>query len=499
MKINIASFNPLAADVAGNKEKIVALLKAPAPKADLLVLPEAALCGCPLFDLYDHPELLKQNQAAVKEIAKLTKETACLLGCLEKQGKTVTTCAVFIYKGKITKIFDTETIIFKGKTLQIVLGGLEDAPRLDADALIQIYAKPYAKGGISARLDALKKFAKKYGAPVFSCNLLGGGDGMIFDGLCAAADPQGRLSLLGELFRESVCTWNFEEKYAPVSYQADPRGEMLDALSFGLGDFVQKSGYDKVILGVSGGLDSALTAVLAAAALGGESVFAVSLPSYCTSDLSKTLAGQLARNLGINLEEVGVKPVLEGLKTAISHITTHIKDRTEQEVQSRLRSNILMTLGREYRALVLSTDDLSELSSGSCILYGDTCGRLLPLGDVYKSELYDLAAYVNKNREIIPQGIIDRAPTSELSPNQKDEDVLPPYKELDKILAAYLTEFLTPQEIAKKYKFKADTVLDVCRRVNRSDFKRKQLAPVLRVNARAFGDVMRPVIKKINL
>lgn len=499
MKINLTSFNPLAADVQGNKEKVAALLKAPAPKADLLVLPEAALCGCPLFDLYDHPELLKQNQAAVKELAKLTKETACVLGYLDKQGKDVTTCAAFIYKGKITKIFDTQTLDFKGKTLQIVLGGLQDVPALDADIVVHLYAKPYAKGNIQTRLDELKKFAKKYGAPVLSCNLLGGGDGMIFDGLCAAADKQGKLSLLGELFREGVNTWDSEEKYPSLTYQADVRGEVLDALSFGLGDFVQKSGYDKVILGISGGLDSAITAVLAAAALGGESVFAVSLPSYCTSDLSKTLAGQLARNLGINLEEVGVKPVMEGLKTAISHITTHFKDRTDQELQSRLRSTLLMTLGREYRALVLSTDDLSELASGSCILYGDTCGRLLPLGDIYKSELYDLASYINKNREIIPQGIIDRAPTSELRPNQKDEDILPPYKVLDKILSAFLTRQLPPAEIAKQYKIKLETVVDVCRRVSRSDFKRRQLAPILKINERSFGDVERPVIKKINL
>lgn len=499
MKINLSSFNPLSADVRGNTEKIIALLKAPAPKADLLVLPEAALCGCPLFDLFEDKELVRQNQSALKEIAKETKNTACLLGYMDYLGKEVTTAAAYIYKGKVTKIFDTQTVELAGKTLHIVLGSLEQLSSVDADAVVQLYARPYERGNIARRLEQIQKFAKKHAVPVLSCTLLGGGDGLIFDGLCAAADKKGQLTLLGELFREYVNTWDSEEKSAPVSYKADWRGEVLDALSFGLGDFVQKSGYDKVVFGVSGGLDSAITAVLAAAALGGESVYAVSLPSYCTSDLSKTLAGQLARNLGINLEEVAVKPVLDGLKGAVGHIVSHMRDRTEQEVQSRLRSNILMTLGREYGALPLSTDDQSELAVGSCILYGDTCGRLLPLGNIYKSELYDLAAYINKNREIIPQGIIDRAPTSELSPNQKDEDILPPYKDLDRIVEAYLVDKLTPEQIAKKFKFKKDVVLDVCNRINRADFKRRQVGPILKVMPLSFGDCMRPVIKKVIL
>ncbi len=499
MKINLSSFNPLTADVRGNKERVIALLKAPAPKAELLVLPEAALCGCPMLDLFEDERLMKENAAALKDIAKETKTTACVLGFQDKLGKEPASAAAFIYKGKITKIYDSETVDFNGRTLQIVLGDLADAPAEDADVILHLCARPYEKGNVAERLEALKKIAKKRGTPVLSCNLLGGGDGLIFDGLCAAAGRKGELTLIGELFREHVNTWDSEEKSAPVTYQADPRGEVLDALSFGLGDFVQKAGYSKVVLGVSGGLDSAVTAVLAASALGGESVYAVSLPSYCTSDLSKSLAGQLARNLGINLEEVAVKPVLDGMKNAVGHIVSHLKDRTEQKLQSRLRANILYTLAAEYDAMPLSTDDLSELSVGSCVLYGDTAGRLLPIGDVFKTELYDLAAYINKNREIIPQGIIDRAPTSELSPNQKDEDILPPYPVLDKIIPLYVAERLTPVEIARKCKLSADKVTDVCRRIDKADYKRAQTAPILKVTRRLFTDLQRPVIKKINL
>ena len=499
MKINLASFNPLTADVSANAQHIIALLKAPAPKADLLLLPEAALCGCPMLDLFEDERLLKQSAAALKEIAKLTQNTACVLGFQDKLGKEFVTAAAFIYKGKITKIYDSETISFAGQTLQIVLGPLQDAPREDADVILHLTARPYEKGNVAERLDELKKQAKKRGTVILECNLLGGGDGLIFDGLCAAATKRGELSLLGELFREHINTWDSEEKPQIVSYKADPRGEVLDALSFGLGDFVQKAGYSKVIFGLSGGLDSAVTAVLAASALGGESVYAVSLPSYCTSDLSKSLAGQLARNLGINLEEVAVKPVLDGMKNAVGHIVSHLKDITEQKLQSRLRANILFTLGGEYGAMPISTDDLSELSVGSCVLYGDTAGRLLPLGDVFKTELYDLAAYINKNREIIPQGIIDRAPTSELRPNQKDEDTLPAYPLLDKIIPLYVAQRLTPQEIARKCKASVQTVTEVCRLIDGADYKRAQTAPILKVTRRLFTDLQRPVTKKINL
>ncbi len=500
MKINLASFNPLAADTAGNTARVLELLRAPAPKADLLVLPEAALCGCPLYDLLDDKRLLAQNQSALKEIAKETKETAVVLGYMDRLQGQSATAAAFIYKGKITKIFDTETVDFKGQKLQIVLDAPENAQAdPDADAVLFAVARPYLKGNVSPRLDALKKFAKKYAVPSLLCNLLGGGDGMIFDGLLAAADKKGALVLLGELFREQVLTFDLTAKYESVSYKVPVQGELFDALAFGLRDYVHKSGMDKVMFGVSGGIDSAFTAALAAKALGGESVYCVSLPSYCTSDLSKTLAGQLARALGVNLEEVGVMPVLGAVKEAVAHIVSHPKDATEQELQSRLRTTILGALAGEYNAMLISTDDKSECAVGSFVLYGDAGGCLQPIGDLYKSEIYELAEYLNRGGEIIPRGIIERAPTSELSPNQKDEDQLPPYSVLDKMLRAYLEDGLTAEEIAKKFRVKAAVAADVLTRVNQADLKRRQTAPALQVSAHPFASVLRPIIKKVNL
>lgn len=500
MKINLISFNPLAADAAGNARKAVEILRAPAPEADLFVFPEAALCGCPLFDLFDDKRLCAQNVAALKEIAKETKNAACVLGYADCQSGQSVTAAAFIYKGRITKIFDTETVSFNGKKLQI---SLEDPQNTtadpDADAVIFLLARPYQKGNIAPRLEALKKFAKKNIVPALLCNLLGGGDGMIFDGLCAMAGKKGVLLFCSDLFCEKVHLVDLEEKYSPVSYQTPVLQELLDALTFGLRDYVHKSGTDKVVFGVSGGIDSAFTAALAAQALGGESVYCVSLPSYATSALSKTLAGRLAVKLGVNLEEVGVRPVLDSVKEALSHIVSHPKDATAQELQSRLRTVILAALAGEYNAALISTDDKSENAVGSVVLYGDAGGCLQPLGDLYKTEIYELAEYLNKDGELIPRGIIERAPTSELSPNQKDEDFLPPYTVLDKILRGYLEDGLTAEEIVKKFRVKKETVLDVLTRVNRADLKRRQTAPCLQVSPNSCVSMLRPVIKKINL
>ena len=502
MQINLASFNPLAADLAANAQAIIDLLRAPAPKADLLVLPEAALCGCPLFDLFDDKRLLAQTAPALKTIAKETKDTAVVLGIADRVNKAAATALAFIYKGKITKIFDAETVDFKGLKLQMILGSPAEATSCadpDADAVLFLMARPYVKGSVAAHLDSLKKYAKKHAQQCLLCNLLGGGDGMIFDGLTAAADKKGGLVLLGEPFKEQVITYDTAAAYKPVSYEAPWQAELINALVFGLRDYVHKSGMDKVVFGLSGGIDSAFTAALAAKALGGESVYCISLPSYCTSDLSKSLAGQLTRLLGVNLEEIGVMPGLTALKESFAHIVSHPKDATEQELQSRLRTTILCALATEYHAMLLSTDDKSESAVGSFVLYGDAGGALRPLGDLYKSEIYELAAYLNREREVIPQGIIERAPTSELRPNQKDEDQLPPYAALDKILRLYFEDQLTAAEIAKKCHIKLEVAEDILTRINAADLKRSQTAPALEVSAHPINSVRWPVIKKINL
>ncbi len=498
MKITLASFNPLTAAIRQNKEQILSLLKSPAPKGDLFVLPEAALCGCPLFDLFDDKTLLAANLSALKEIAAVSKHQPLVLGYLDKQDGRAATAAAYIYKGKITKIFDTETVELNGQQVQIVVGQepQDCQADLDADVVLFLHTTPYTRGCVRTRLANLQKFAKKYAVPTFLCNLLGGGDGLIFDGLTAAADNKGKLTAWGELFREQLLTVDSESKTI-ANYDVPDLQELADALSFGLRDYVTKSGYDQVVFGLSGGIDSAVTAVLAARALGGESVHCVSLPSYCTSDLSKSLAGQLAVKLHVNLEEVGVRPAMEAVKESLSHIVSHAQDSTDQELQSLLRSTILGALANEYHATVISTDDKTEMAVGPSVIYKDAGGSVCPLGDLYKSEIYELAHFINQSGELIPQGILDRAPTPELRPHQTDEDTLPRYDVLDKILRAYVEEGRTPADIAKKLRLPQEKVICVLDRVNRAELKRRQAAPVLQVSTHPLLNVLRPVIKKL--
>ncbi len=501
MKITLASFNPLTAAIRSNTAQVLSLVKSPAPKGDLLVLPEAALCGCPLFDLFEDKALLTANVAALKEMAAVSKAQPLVLGYLDKQAGHPVTAAAYIYKGKITKIFDNELVEINGQTVQIFVG---QAPQdceadEDADVVIFLHTTPYIKGNIQPRLEALQKFAKKYTVPALLCNLLGGGDGMIFDGLTAAADAKGKLVAWGELFREQLITVDTQAKNPPVIYDVPVQQELLAALVFGLRDYVTKSGYDKVIFGLSGGIDSAFTAVLAAKAFGGESVHCVSLPSYCTSDLSKSLAGQLALKLHVNLEEIEVLPAFKALKESMSHIFSHAKDSTDQELQSRLRTTILGALANEYGALLISTDDKTELSVGPSVIYKDAGGAVCPLGDLYKSEIYELARFMNRERELIPQGILDRAPTPELRPNQTDEDQLPKYDVLDKMLRAYVEESCAPADIARKLHVSQTSVKAVLERVNRADLKRRQSAPVLQVTTHPLSGMLHPIIKKIEL
>ena len=498
MKIYAASFNPRAADIAANAENIIRLLKTASAQADLLLLPEAALTGCPLYDLFDDKRLMKQNLDALKEIARHTKDIACVLGYLDYEAKEPTTAAAFIYKGKITKIFDSESVALKGQTLQICLGDItqyKSAP--DADAVLNLYALPYRRGETPARMDAFKKAVKKFGAPLLSLNLLGGGDGLVFDGRCAALNRKGGFTFIGGQFAEQAFVWDSEENPADIPFKYDETEELLQALSFSIHDQVIKCGMDKVVLGLSGGLDSAVVAVLAARALGGESVWAVGMPFRYTSELSKQLAEALAKNLKINHERIPIGPAFEAVKAGVLHISSHPKDLTEQNLQARLRANVLMTLSSELGAMVLSCGNKSEAAVGYCTLYGDTCGGLMPLGDVYKSDLYKLAQHINKEREIIPQGIIDRAPTAELATGQTDQDSLPPYPVLDKIIRAYWEEQLPAADIVQKYKIAKHTVADVVARIDAADFKRRQCPPITQTSRFALTEPLRPIAKKI--
>lgn len=498
MKIYASSFNPRSADIAANAENIIRLLKTAAPQADLVLLPEAALTGCPLYDLFEDKRIIKQNLDALKEIAKYTKDIACVLGYVDYLDKQPASAFAFIYKGKITKFFDYETVQFQGQNVMICPGDMAQYKNFeDADVVLNPCAIVYRRGETPARIENLKKAAKKAGAPLLSLNLLGGGDGLVFDGVCASLNRKGEYTFVSAPFKEQSFVWEPAERTEPFAFKYDEMQELLEALTFSIKDQLNKCGMDKAVLGLSGGLDSAVVAVLAARALGGESVWAVGLPFRYTSELSKQLAEQLAHNLKINHERIPIAAAFEAVKEGVLHISSHPKDLTEQNLQARLRGTILMTLSSELGAMVLSCGNKSEAAVGYCTLYGDTCGGLMPLGDVYKSDLYKLAQYINKDKEIIPQGIIDRAPTAELATDQKDQDSLPPYPVLDKIIRAYWEEQLPAAEIAKKYKIAKDVVAYVTARIDGNDFKRRQCPPVTQVSRFVLGERLRPIAKKI--
>ena len=498
MKIYASSFNPRSADIAANAENIIRLLKTAAPQADLVLLPEAALTGCPLYDLFEDKRIIKQNLDALKEIAKYTKDIACVLGYVDYLDKQPASAFAFIHKGKITKFFDYETVSFQGQNVMICPGDMAQYKNFeDADLVLNPCAIVYRQGETPARIESLKKAAKKAGAPLLSLNLLGGGDGLVFDGVCASLNRKGEYTFVSAPFKEQSFVWEPAERTEPFAFKYDEMQELLEALTFSIKDQLNKCGMDKAVLGLSGGLDSAVVAVLAARALGGESVWAVGLPFRYTSELSKQLAEQLAHNLKINHERIPLYDAFEGVKAGVLHISSHPKDLTEQNLQARLRGTILMTLSSELGAMVLSCGNKSEAAVGYCTLYGDTCGGLMPLGDVYKSDLYKLAQYINKDKEIIPQGIIDRAPTAELATGQKDQDSLPPYPVLDKIIRAYWEEQLPAAEIAKKYKIAKDVVAYVTARIDGNDFKRRQCPPVTQISRFALSERLRPIAKKI--
>lgn len=498
MKIYASSFNPRSADIAANAENIIRLLKTAAPQADLVLLPEAALTGCPLYDLFEDKRLIKQNLDALKEIAKYTKDIACVLGYVDYLDKQPASAFAFIYKGKITKFFDYETVQFQGQNVMICPGDMAQYKNFeDADVVLNPCAIVYRRGETPARIENLKKAAKKAGAPLLSLNLLGGGDGLVFDGVCASLNRKGEYTFVSAPFKEQSFVWEPAERTEPFAFKYDEMQELLEALTFSIKDQLNKCGMDKAVLGLSGGLDSAVVAVLAARALGGESVWAVGLPFRYTSELSKQLAEQLAHNLKINHERIPLYDAFEGVKSGVLHISSHPKDLTEQNLQARLRGTILMTLSSELGAMVLSCGNKSEAAVGYCTLYGDTCGGLMPLGDVYKSDLYKLAQYINKDKEIIPQGIIDRAPTAELATDQKDQDSLPPYPVLDKIIRAYWEEQLPAAEIVKKYKIAKDVVAYVTARIDGNDFKRRQCPPVTQISRFVLSERLRPIAKKI--
>lgn len=532
MRIALAQINTRVGDIEGNVAKIKSFAKkAQGLGADLAVFPELCIPGYPPWDLLERKDFIRQNLNALGELAESSGGTALLVGFADvnssRTGKPLFNSAALLYQGKVLAkrsksllptydVFDEARhfepakenlpIPFKGVKLGVTIcedcwndpsfwdkrlyhaDPVQAQARQKAKIFLNLSASPFHQGKVGLRHKMLQSQIKKTKAPFLYCNLVGGNDELIFDGNSLILDGRGRLLAHGRAFEEDILFVDLENNLSSISYQeSDPIDQVHKALVLGLKDYVQKCGFKSVLLGLSGGIDSAVVGALAAEALGPENVTGVSMPSVYSSEGSLLDAQALAKNLGIRHHNIPINRIyrscLDSLKGAFRGTN---EDVTEQNLQARIRGNLLMALSNKFGAMVLSTGNKSELSMGYCTLYGDMSGGLAVLGDVPKTTVYALAKYINKEKEVIPVSSITKPPSAELKPDQKDQDDLPPYEVLDKLLERYIEKGKDPEEIAQK-EFSKDLVLSVIRRIERNEYKRRQAPPVLKITPKAFG------------
>ena len=532
MKIALAQFNPTVGDFAGDSARILSLAaQAQQRGAEIAVFSELCLCGYLPQDLLERPAFIDRNHKELKELAaKIALPSIVGYAGRVKNGtgKSIANKAALICGGRVVfeqskmllptyDVFD-ESRYFQPAEQQFVYGfGSEQLGiticedvwndknfwancRYDRDpvteiigqgttVLVNISASPYTIDKRSLRFEMLRSIAMNHRRPVIYVNQVGGDDSLIFDGASMAVTADGRVAAQALAFQEDLVL--FDTATGQGEIHAQPHEEIAyayQALVIGTYDYVQKCGFKKVLIGLSGGIDSAVVAAIAVAALGAENVLGVSMPGPYSSEGSKADAAALAKNLGFQLVTVPVTEVFEAYLRSLAPVfANRPANVAEENIQARIRGNYLMALSNKFGSMVLSTGNKSEIAVGYCTLYGDMAGGLAVISDVPKLMVYELARWINRERELIPLSTIEKPPSAELRPNQKDEDSLPPYDVLDRILKAYIEDLRSPQEIADHYGFDLKLVRDIAILVDRSEYKRKQAAPGLKITSRAFG------------
>jgi len=549
MKIGLLQLNPTIGAFAANREKLLAAYaEAVARGAEFILAPELFLCGYPPRDLLLREDFIEANLAALNKTAENIGKVPLCVGYVEKNpdrpGRALQNAAAVLQNGKIawrtTKsllptydVFDEDRyfepakkvgpFIFNGKKLGITIcediwndedfwperlyrrDPVKELILQGAEIILNLSASPWHDGKEKTRLEMLRRVARDEKIPLAQVNAVGANDELIFDGHSVALDARGEVLALGKGFAEEILVvklnccrsrgdeTQIKEMLEPphvVSYGSKfPAREQLlfSALSLGVRDYVRKCGFKSVIVGLSGGIDSALIAVIAADALGAENVLGVAMPARHSSGGSLTDAAQLAKNLGIRHEVLPIEPPFLAVEKQLEKVFAGTKpDEAEENIQSRLRGVTLMALSNKFGALVLTTGNKSEMAVGYCTLYGDMNGALAPIADVLKTDVYKISRWVNRAREIIPADSISKPPSAELRPGQMDQDSLPPYEILDAILDLYVVKNLGKAEIVARG-FDAAVVNDVVNKINFSEFKRRQAAPGLKISPRAFG------------
>ncbi len=533
MKIALGQINPTVGDFSGNAAKIVQFsLRARDAGAGLILFPELSVCGYPPRDLVERPSFVTRNRESVEKIAAETMGIAVICGLVTpahaETGKSVMNSAALLRDGRVDfiqskmllptyDVFDEarnfaparsqQLFPFCGSQMALTIcedawndkhfwdrrlygvDPVEELVRAGGDFVLNISASPFWLGKRELRRDMLTAIAKNDKVPVAMVNLVGGNDSLVFDGSSLVIAPDGKIVAQGKSFAEDLIYFDSRTLTGEIHDQiAGEDASAYEALVLGTRDYVRKCGFHKVIIGLSGGIDSALTAAIAVDALGPENVIGVGMPGPYSSEGSIDDARQLATNLGIRFELLSISEIYEAARCTLNPVFAGLpEDATEENIQSRARGMLLMSLSNKFGALVLSTGNKSELGVGYCTLYGDMVGGLAVISDVPKTMIYRLSAYVNSRRPVIPQATIDKPPSAELRPDQKDSDSLPPYDVLDAILEDYVEESRSAEQIARSHNFDLDLVKRVIRMVERAEYKRQQAAPGIKISAKAFG------------
>ena len=533
MKIAIGQINPTVGDFTGNAAKIVATAQqAMAAGAGLALFPELSVCGYPPRDLVEKPAFVARNEEVVQQIAQATSGITVVCGFVSRAhaetGKSVMNSAAVLRDGQVAMVQSKRLLptydvfdeyrnfapadrqrLFSlcGKQLALTIcedawndksfwdrrlypiDPVEDLVSTGGNFLLNISASPFYLGKRELRRDMLAALARHHRVPVVMCNQVGGNDSLIFDGSSIALDANGKVIAQGRSFEEDLVYLDIESLTGDMHDQvAGEEASAYAALVLGTRDYVRKCGFQRVLVGLSGGIDSALTATIAAEAVGPENVTGVGMPGPFSSSGSIEDARAIASNLGIHFELVPIGDIFQSYLRVLQPVFAgRGSDVTEENIQARIRGNILMAMSNKFGALLLSTGNKSEVGVGYCTLYGDMAGGLAVISDVPKTMVYRIAHYVNSRRPVIPQATIEKPPSAELRPDQKDQDTLPPYEVLDTVLYDYVEGYRTAEQIAAAHDYDLGLVRAATRLVEKAEYKRQQAAPGLKITQKAFG------------
>jgi NAD+ synthetase len=542
MKIALGQINPVVADIPGNRERILEnMSRAREAGAELILFPEMSLIGYPPMDLLENRRLIDDNLDSLETIAEASQGIAAVVGFVDRDEQgNLQNAAAFVADGRIMAVqakrllpsydvFDevryflpaggSDPVSHNGASYGLTIcediwnpdfgdaGVYMENRRYDhdpakelaekgCDFILNLSASPYVMGKHEARKTMLSNIARLNGIPVVHVNQVGGNDSLIFDGGSLAFNSEGECIAAGAFFQEDLVVFDTGGPAVEIN-TLEPMEEVHRALVLGLGDYMRKCGFKQAVVGLSGGIDSALTATLAADALEPGNVLGITMPSEYSSRGSLEDSEKLARNLGIQIEKISIQRIFDMFRKELEPLFRGMEeDVTEENIQARIRGTLLMALSNKTGRILLTTGNKSELAMGYCTLYGDMAGGLAVISDLPKTLVFSLSRHLNREKERIPEETLTKPPSAELKPGQKDEDSLPPYDILDGILELYIEDRLSSKEIIEQG-YDPGTVDEVLKAVNRNEYKRQQAPPGLKITSKAFGSGRRiPIAQK---